>query len=268
MNSVRRISIASAAALCAAALLLCAPPALAQPVPRIKARVIAFDGSQMRLQPLPVSSGADAQTAPPKLRMNAAPATDGPVTVRVLPATRYAVTVPVVLSDFKPGDYAGAAVTQGDRGLRAQELFLYPPSLAGTGEGRFSDGGRLMINGKVTKVSASALSLSYRGAAQDGPVCEGRAGPPAIASPLACTGTAEVTVPDGASLMALSLGNAGMIAPGAVVTVSLARDAQGDYVTPGVVIQGAATVPPPAGDAADENSASGDSKVENPAPAP
>ena len=88
----------------------------------------------------------------------------------------------------------------------------------------------------------------------------------AAASPLACTGTAEVTVPDGASLMALSLGNAGMIAPGAVVTVSLARDPQGDYVTPGVVIQG--TLSLPSANAADENSASGDSKVENPAPAP
>jgi len=236
VNRAVRVFTGRAAVLCAAALLLCAPlsGAVAQPVPRIKAKIVGFDGHTLTLQPLPSSSGS------------AAAAADGPLTVTVLPDTRYAVTAPAPLSDIKAGDYAGAAVTDNKGRLVAQEVFLYPPSLTGTGEGRFVDAGRLMINGKVTGVSTSQLTLSYRGAAQNGQVCQGRAGPPAIASALACSGTAKISVPRDASVMALSLGNVEMLSPGAVVTLSMARDAQGSYVTPGVVIQGAAAVEKPA----------------------
>lgn len=229
---------------------------MAQPVPRIKARVTAFDGHVLTVQPLPSSPGqtsssgktssSDKSPARPELRLTPAPATDGPLSVTVLAGTRYAVTVPALLSDIKPGDYAGAAAVDNKGRLTAQEVFLYPPSLTGTGEGRFVDDGRLMVNGKVTAVGAAQLTLGYRGAAQNGEVCEGRAGPPAIASALACTGTAKIGVPGGVPVVALSLGNAGMLAPGAVITLSLARDAQGGYVTPGVVIQGGAPVENPA----------------------
>lgn len=232
---------------------------MAQPVPRIKARVLAVDGDHLKLQPLPVSEGAVA--APPRLRLTPAPATDGPLTVTLLPDTRYMVTVPALLSDFQPGDYAGAAVTgQGTR-LRAREIFLYPPELAGAGEGRFQENGRLMINGKVTGVSASTLTLAWHGAAQNGATCLGRAPPPALAGPLACEGSAMLAVPDDAAIVALSVANAGMIAPGAIVTVSMARNEHGDYVTPGVVIQGGADKGAPDGQ-------SGNTDVENPAPAP
>ena len=235
----------------------------AQPVPRIKARVIAVDGDHLKLQPLPVSE--DGASAPPRLRLTPAPATDGPLNVTLLPATRYMVTVPALLTDFKPGDYAGAAVTDYGKRLRAREIFLYPPELAGTGEGRFQENGRLMINGKVTAVAASTLSLTYRGAAQNGDVCLGRAPPSALAGPLSCEGAATLSVPADVAIMALSVGNAGMIAPGAIVTVAVARNEKGDYVTPGVVIQGNAAEG--AADGAPVN-APGNTGVENSSPAP
>jgi hypothetical protein len=247
LNGRLHAIIGGAAALCAAASLFCSSlAAMAQPVPRIKARVMSFDGKALRLDPLSSAGGAGGD-APPRLRMTPAPSSDGPFTVQVRADTRYAVTVPALLSDIKPGDYAGAAVREASGKLTAQEVFLYPPGLAGTGEGRFSEGERTMINGKVTAASASAITLAYRGAAQSAGVCMGRAGPSAIASPLSCTGTAAIAVPGGVPVMALSMGNAGMLAPGAMVTVSLARDPQGNYVTPGVVIQGAVNVenPPP-----------------------
>lgn len=230
-----RAIVGGAAVLCAVAPLFCA---LAQPVPRIKARVVSFDGRQLRLDPISDSSAGGA----------AGPASipGGPFTVSVLPQTRYAVTAPAKLSDVKEGDYAGAAVAESGGRLTAQEVFVYPPGLAGTGEGRFSEGGRTMVNGKVTKISSSGFSLGYRGAAESGGICMGRAGPPAIASALSCNGAADIDVPKGAPVMALSMGNADLLSPGAVVTVSLARDPQGGYVTPGLVIQKPANVENPA----------------------
>jgi hypothetical protein len=140
LNRTLHAIIGGAAAFCAAASPFCGSlPAVAQPVPRIKARVIGFDGKALRLDPLS-SASATGDNSPPRLRMTPAPAPDGPFTVQVLSGTRYAVTVPALLSDIKEGDYAGAAVREANGKLTAQEVFLYPPGLAGTGEGRFSEG--------------------------------------------------------------------------------------------------------------------------------
>lgn len=200
--------------------------------PRIKAKVLAFDGQVMRVEPL----------SKPLPSMG-----NGPIDVSVLPTTRYVVTVPALLSDFKLDDYAGAVVTvRGDR-LVAGEVFLYPPRLAGTGEGRFADDGRLMVNGTIARIATDRFTLQYRGSVQNGSVCEGRAAPPALAGVLACAGTATIRVPDTAKVMAISPGRAEMIVPGRVVTLSMARNADGAYVTPGVVIEGGPVVenPPP-----------------------
>jgi len=245
VNRIVRAWIGGAAALCAAAPLFSAPLscelvscAFAQPVPRIKAKVLGFDGKVLRLDPLP---GNPAGNAPAGL-----PASGQPINVSVLPQTRYAIAVPATLSDLKQGGYAGAAASDNNGRLTAQEVFLYPPGLAGTGEGRFTEGDRTMVNGTVTQASTSGFTLSYRGAAESGGVCTGRASPPVIASPLSCTGTAAIAVPEGTPVMALSMGNAGNVSPGVMATVSLARDPQGEYVTPGLVIQKAENVEKPA----------------------
>lgn len=212
------------------AVLLCAAPVpfeAAQPVPRIKATVLAFDGHVITVKPLSKSLPSMG---------------DGPLHVSVLPTTRYVVTIPASLSDFKTGDYAGAAVTERRGSLVAREVFRYPPALAGTGEGRFTDDGRLMINGTVTQSRAGQFTLHYRGAVQNGAVCEGRAAPPALAGVLACSGTATISVPKAAAVTALEPGHAQMIVPGSVVTLSMAHDDSGGYVTPGVVIEGGSVV--------------------------
>ncbi len=242
MNRTTRAWLRDAAALCAAASLLCAPlsGALAQPLPRIKAKVLSFDGKVLRLDPLPA-----AGKAPPAPQ--GMPAAGKPFDVSVRGETRYVVAAPAALSDIHPGGYAGASVTDAKGHLTADEVFIYPPGLAGTGEGRFTEGGRTMVNGTVTKAGTTGFTLSYRGAAESSGVCVGRASPPAIASPLSCTGTAAIDVPGGTPVLALSMGAASAIAPGAVVTVSMARDPKGGYVTPGLVIQKAGNVenPPP-----------------------
>ena len=98
------------------------------------------------------------------------------------------------------GDYAGAAVTVGRNGvMRASDVYLYPPALRGSGEGRFPDADRVIINGTVSAVQFTSaddhndgtMTIHYRGAvlnsvAPGKTVCEGRASPPAYASPLAC----------------------------------------------------------------------------------
>ena len=104
----------------------------AQPVVRVKARLTAFDGQVMTLEPLPSKDQAAAE----------------PFTVSVLPDTRYVGSDRTSFAAIKPGDYAGAAVTEGRGGaLRAQEVYLYAEALRGTGEGRFPEGERLIVNG-------------------------------------------------------------------------------------------------------------------------
>ena len=122
--------------------------ASAQPVTRLKARLTAFDGKVLTLEPLsappPATSG---KPPPPDITAKLAP-----LTVSVTPATRYVGSSKALFVDIKPGDYAGAALNppSGDA-LRAQEVFVYSDALRGTGEGRFPEGDRLIVNGTVTR---------------------------------------------------------------------------------------------------------------------
>ncbi len=226
---------------CAAALFVC-PDALAQ-ASRIKARLARIDGDVLTLELL-AKAGASAELA--------APGADAAnrITVTLLPDTRYATTASASLSALKAGDYAGAAVDERRGRLQAQEVFIYPENLRGTGEGRFPDNGRLMINGTVSAVQPPAregrdsgtMTLHYRGAVisqagQGRTLCEGRAAPPALMSALACAGDAVIEVPAGTPVSALTIGDRNLLAPGAILTVSLARDAGGRQVTPGVIVE-------------------------------
>jgi len=221
-----------------------APSFAAEPAVRVKARLIAFDGQVLNLEPLKdqVVPGQKAGES---------------FTVSVLPATRYVGSDRGTFSAIKPGDYAGAAVTEGrGGGLKAQNVYLYAEALRGTGEGRFSDSGRLIVNGAVSGVQSSGaddkqggtLTLHYRGALLTGlgrgrTLCEGRASPPAYASALACAADAAIAVPPGTPVSALTVGDKSLLVPGSLVTVTMTRSIDDKNVTPGIIVEKPQSVP-------------------------
>ena len=201
---------------------------------RVKAKLTAFDGQVMTLEPLP-SAAKDSHA----------------IRSRVTPDTRYAGSDRILFGAIKPGDYAGAAVTEGRGGtLRAQEVYLYAPALRGTGEGRFPEGSRLIVNGTVSAVQTTTpedkqdgtVTLHYRGAVLSGlgrgrTLCEGRASPPVFASALACATDASIEVLPGTPVSALTVGDKSLLVPGSLVTVSMTRMPDGRSVAPGVVVE-------------------------------
>jgi hypothetical protein len=244
-----------AAVLMSAAALCFASGAQAQMVTRVKARLTAFDANTLTLEPLPVQApakGLFSATPPPS------PAMAGPLTVSVLPDTKYVLSQKSTFGNLKVGDYAGAAVVENRNGsLRAQDVYIYAETLRGTGEGRFGDSGRLMVNGVVSQVTPASeqdttrgtFALHYRGATLTGSgkraVCEGRAVPPQFASALACSGDAVIEVPSGTTVSALTMGDKSLLTPGATVSVSLVSRGDGSQVTPGVIIEPPITVEKP-----------------------
>lgn len=229
--------------------------AAAQPVTRLKARLTAFDGQVMTLEPIsPPPPAPSGKPPPPDNTPKPAP-----LTVSVTPLTRYVGSSTALFAAIKPGDYAGAALNPpaGDH-LSAQEVFLYAEALRGTGEGRFPEGDRLIINGTVSAVKPGApqdkqngiLTIHYHGSVLNGlgrgkTVCEGRASPPAYASALACEADAVIEVPPGTPVSSLSEGDKSLLLPGSMVTVAIARTADGKSTAPGVVVEKPAPVPAP-----------------------
>ena len=226
--------------------------ATAQPVTRVKARLTAFDGQVMTLEPVSPPPALSGKQPPP-----GDAAKPGPLSVSVTPATRYVGSGPALFAGIKPGDYAGAALSppSGDR-LRAQEVFFYADALRGTGEGRFPEGDRIIINGTVSAVDAGTpenrqggtLTLHYHGSTLTGlgrgkTVCEGRASPPAYASALACEADAVIEVMPGTPVSSLSEGDKGLLVPGSMVTVAIATAADGKNTSPGVVVEKPAPAP-------------------------
>jgi len=241
---------------CAAVVVAAAQGFAAEPVTRVKAKLTGFDGQVMSLEALPSPSGV----------MKAGES----FTVSVLPGTRYVGSDKSSLDTIKPGDYVGAALTQGrDGSLRTQEVYLYAPALRGSGEGRFPEGDRIIVNGTVSAVQAvpangapantrsadgkqissrpnangqgGSLSLHYRGSLLSGlglgkTLCEGRAAPPGYASPLACEGDAVLNVPPGTEVSLLTIGDASLLVPGSTVTVAMTKDGDKN-VTPGIVVE-------------------------------
>ena len=207
----------------------------AEPVVRMKAKLTAFDGQAMTLEPIK-------------------PAGKEPLTVQVTPQTRYVGASRARFDTIKAGDYAGAAVTVGRNGvMRASDVYLYPTALRGSGEGRFPDADRIVINGTVTAVQFTSaddrndgtMTLHYRGAVLNsaGPgrtVCEGRASPAAYASALACAADAMIEVMPASQISALTVGDKSLLVPGALVTVAMTKQPDGRTVAAGVTVE-----PPP-----------------------
>jgi hypothetical protein len=214
----------------------------AQPVTRVKAKLVAFDGAVMTLERLPPLM--KSETPPPGGAASEAPT----LTVSLIPETRFAASEKSAFAAIGPGDYVGAVVVEGRGGwLKAQEVYRYAPALRGTGEGRFTDNNRLLVNGTVTRADAppnsagGTLTLHYRGAVLNGAgkghtVCEGRATPAPFASALACSDDAVVEVVAGTPVMALTLGDRNLLVPGSIVTVSITKLAD-RTVAPGVIVE-------------------------------
>lgn len=218
-----------------AATLIAVQAFAAEPVVRVKARLTAFDGAAMQLVTLPAKGAGED------------------FTVAVTGDTRYAGTTPSSFSAIKTGDYVGAAVSEQRGGaLRAQDVYVYDDALRGTGEGRFPEGDRLLVNGTVAAVNpnsdglSGSMTLHYRGSVLNnaGPnrtVCEGRALPPAYASVLACEADAAIEVRAGTRISALNSGDKSLLQPGALVTVSMTKADDGKKtIALGVVVE-----PPP-----------------------
>ncbi len=230
----------------------------AAPVVRVKARLTAFDGQVMTLEPLPSAPTAHAAGNNKAMVADIA-AKPEPFTVSVRPDTRYVGSDKASFATIKPGDYAGAAVTERSGGkLRAQDVYLYAEALRGTGEGRFPEGERLIVNGTVSEIKFTApedqqdgtLTLHYRGALLTGlgrgrTLCEGRASPPAYASPLACEASATIEVLPGTPISLLSVGDKSLLVAGSLVTVAMTKTGDDKNVTPGVIVEKTATVEKP-----------------------
>ena len=143
--------------------------------------------------------------------------------------------------------------------LRALEVFVYADTLRGTGQGRFPEGDPLIVNGTVGAVKPSTpqdkqdgiLTLHYHGSVLNGlglgkTLCEGRASPPGYASALACEADAVIEVLPGTAVSSLGEGDKGLLVPGSMVTVAIARTADGKSIAPGVIVEAPPSVEKPA----------------------
>jgi len=193
---------------------LALPAAAQDNLPRVKGRIVDFDGLTFHL-------------APDK----------GPqLTIRLQSRTQFMTTQTLALADIKVGSYAGATVAQQDGGLIAEEVHLYPDAMRGSSEGRIALGGnRFVITGAVTAAGAGNLTLFYRGARADGGTCLGRAGP-ASSSPV-CTADPQIRVPAEARVTVLAPADRRLLVPGAVATVTIESDAKGARSTPGLILE-------------------------------
>ena len=200
------------AAFVALACLMTAQGAVAQGVPRIKAKVLSFDGKVLK-----VTSGTGAQAET--------------LTVGILPTTRYVRQEDRALADIAAGNYIGATVTKlRDGTLRAVEIHIFPEELRGNNEGIFTAAGRTMIDGTVRTTSAGSVSVAYRGAdGGDGAACTGHA--PRVGG---CQGSADIVVTPAVPVTALVPADKSLLVPGAIIALSVAAGPDGRPVTPGL----------------------------------
>lgn len=190
-------------------------PAAAQGnLPRVKGKIVDFDG----------------------LTFHLAPPTGPKLAIRLEAGTQFMTMEKRTLSDIKAGAYVGATVSDAGGALTADEVHLYPDAMRGSSEGRIGlGGGRFVVTGAVTAIGAGSLTLFYRGARSANGVCLDRADPKA-ASP-ACTADAVIRVPAAARVTALTPANKLLLVPGAIATVTIQTDASGNRTTPGLILE-------------------------------
>lgn len=222
----------------------------AQAVSRVKARLLSVNGQVLTLELAPGEDGtaADHPSHAKAPASQSSSPTGARVKVTFLPSTKIVFAKDASLDALKVGDYAGAVVSEDRKGtLRARQVYLYSDPLRGTGEGRFFDFGRLLINGTVSAIdlpnngSSGTLTIHYRGAdwtTENGgrAICQGRAAPPALVSPLACSNDARISIPSDVPVSQMVVGNSGLLVPGAMLSVSILK-ADGKELSPGIVVE-------------------------------
>jgi hypothetical protein len=191
--------------------------AQAQEIPRIKARILSFDGKL-----LTVTSGTAGQN----------------ITIGLMPNTRLVYEAKADATAIKLGDYLGATLGRSAGLWQAQETHLLPEALKGAGEGFYplpSDPRERIVTGEVTKndLASAEMTIAFRGSiGSDGPTCTGRA--PRTGG---CQGEVTFNLPAKVPTIALRLGDKSMLTPGKVAAISVIAGPDGHLVTPGLTIE-------------------------------
>ncbi|HKD47822.1 MAG TPA: hypothetical protein VKB67_09060, partial [Rhizomicrobium sp.] len=134
--------------------------AAAQEIPRIKARILSFDGKT-----LTVTSGTAGQN----------------LTIGLMPNSHLMYEAKADLASIMPGDYLGATLDKSGSRWQAVEAHLLPDILRGAGEGLYplpSNQDERVVTGEVAKNDSAAhqMTVAFRGSiGSDGPTCTGRA---------------------------------------------------------------------------------------------
>ncbi|BBP78514.1 DUF5666 domain-containing protein [Pseudomonas gingeri] len=139
------------------------------------------------------------------------------VTVALTKDTQVRGVTLAKLADIKPGSYIGTAAMPGPDGtLTAMEVHVFPPELAGTGDGHRPFDlaqGSTMTNGRVGELKVAngrTLTLSYKG------------------------GEKKVVVPDDVPVVNLVPGDRSLLKPGVKVVLFAQQGADGKLTAAGI----------------------------------
>ena len=139
------------------------------------------------------------------------------VTVGLTKDTQVRGVTLATLSDIKPGSYIGTAAMPGPDGtLTAMEVHVFPPEMAGTGDGHRPFDlaqGSTMTNGRVGELKVAngrTLTLSYKG------------------------GEKKIVVPEGVPVVNLVPGDRSLLKPGVKVVLFAQQGADGKLTAAGI----------------------------------
>lgn len=171
----------------------------------VRGAITAMDGDKMHVK---VNSGED-------------------VTVHLTQATQVRAVTLARIDEIKPGSYIGsAAMPNADGTLTALEVHVFPPAMAGTGDGHRAfdlKEGSSMTNGTVGDLVVSngrTLTVKYKG------------------------GEKKIVVPEGVPIVNLEAGDRSLLKAGVKVVLFAAQGANGT-ITAQAISAGKDGVTPP-----------------------
>lgn len=171
----------------------------------VRGEITAIDGDAMHVK---VNSGED-------------------VTVLLTPATQVRAVTLAKIDEIKPGSYIGsAAMPNADGSLTALEVHVFPPAMAGTGDGHRAfdlKEGSSMTNGTVGDLVVSngrTLTVKYKGGEQ------------------------KIVVPEDVPIVNLEPGDRSLLKAGVKVVLFAAKGADGT-ITAQAISAGKDGVTPP-----------------------